>query len=51
MIRKFGIILITTLALSVNSYAGSDDELLLKKNDPANVKKIVLKDLMSNFCV
>ena len=38
MIRKFGIILITTLALSVNSYAGSDGELLLKKNDPANVK-------------
>ena len=31
MIRKFGIILITTLALSVNSYAGSDGELLLKK--------------------
>ena len=38
MIRKFAIILITTLALSVNSYAGSDGELLLKKNDPANVK-------------
>ena len=38
MIRKFGIILITTLALTVNSYGGSDGELLLKKNDPANVK-------------
>ena len=38
MIKKFAIILITTLALTVNSYAGSDGELLLKKNDPSNVK-------------
>ena len=38
MIKKFGIILITTLALTFNSYAGSDGELLLKKNDPSKVK-------------
>ena len=50
MIRKFGIILITTLALSVNSYAGSDGELLLKKNDPANVKDC-FEGLNRNFCV
>ena len=38
MIKKFTIILITTLALTVNTNAGSDGELLLKKNDPSNVK-------------
>ncbi len=38
MIKKFIIILITTLALVVNSHAGSDGELILKKNDPSNVK-------------
>ena len=38
MIKKLAIILITTLALTVNTNAGSDGELLLKKNDPSNVK-------------
>ena len=38
MIKKFCIILITTLALVQNVNAGSDGELLLKKNDPSNVK-------------
>ena len=38
MIKKFVIILITTLTLVVNSYAGSDGELILKKNNPSNVK-------------
>ncbi len=38
MIKKIGIILITTLALTVNSYAASDGELLLKKNEPSEVK-------------
>ena len=38
MINKIGIILITTLALTVNSYASSDGELLLKKNQPSDVK-------------
>ena len=31
MIKKIGIILITTLALAVNTYAASDGEILLKK--------------------
>ena len=38
MLKKFAIIVITTLALVSNSYAGSDGKLLLKKNDPSNVK-------------
>ena len=38
MIKKIGIILITTLALTLNSYAASDGELLLKKNEPSEVK-------------
>ena len=38
MIKRFTIILITTLALTLNSHAGSDGELLLKKNDPSNIK-------------
>ena len=38
MMKKIVIILITTLALTVNTHAGSDGELLLKKNDPSNVK-------------
>tara|TARA_S200000501_G_scaffold368829_1_gene407281 strand:+ start:895 stop:1683 length:789 start_codon:yes stop_codon:yes gene_type:complete len=38
MIKRFAIILITTLALTVNSNAGSDGNLLLKKNEPSNVK-------------
>tara|TARA_B100001057_G_C22827938_1_gene942184 strand:+ start:893 stop:1675 length:783 start_codon:yes stop_codon:yes gene_type:complete len=36
--KKIVIILITTLALTVNSQAASDGELLLKKNDPSEVK-------------
>tara|TARA_X000001036_G_C20593880_1_gene772020 strand:- start:464 stop:1252 length:789 start_codon:yes stop_codon:yes gene_type:complete len=38
MIRKIAIILITTFALTVNTYAASDGELLLKKNEPSEVK-------------
>ena len=38
MIKKFGIILITTLALIVNSYAGSDGNLILKKNNPSSIE-------------
>ena len=38
MIKKFTIILVTTLALTLNVQAGSDGELLLKKNSPAQVK-------------
>ena len=36
--KKICIIIITTLALIHNSYASSDGELLLKKNDPSSVK-------------
>ena len=38
MIKKIGIILFTTLALAVSSHAASDGELLLKKNEPSEVK-------------
>ena len=38
MIKKIVTILITTLALTVNTYAASDGELLLKKNEPSEIK-------------
>ena len=38
MIKKFGIIIITTLALTLNVNAASDGELILKKNEPSEVK-------------
>ena len=38
MIKRLAIILITTFTLTINANAGSDSELLLKKNDPSNVK-------------
>ena len=38
MIRKFAIIIITTIALVTNASAASDGDLLLKKNEPAEVK-------------
>ena len=38
MIKKFAIILITTLTLVSNVSASSDGELLLKKNDPSEIK-------------
>ena len=37
MIKKIVIILITTLTLTVNVYAGSDGELILKKNEPSEI--------------
>ena len=39
MVKKILIILITTITLIVNVNAGSDGELLLKKNDPTDVKE------------
>ena len=36
--KKIAVILITTLALTLNVYAGSDGELILKKNNPAEIK-------------
>ena len=38
MIKRIAIILITTLTLTVNVSAGSDGELLLKKNEPSKIK-------------
>ena len=38
MLKKFGIIVITTFALVVNVHAASDGELILKKNEPSEVK-------------
>ena len=38
MLKKFTIILITTLALTLNVNAASDGELILKKNEPSEVK-------------
>ncbi len=38
MIKKIAIIIITTIALTTNVSAASDGELLLKKNEPAEVK-------------
>ena len=38
MIKKILIMLITTLALTIKVSAGSDGELILKKNDPSDVK-------------
>ena len=39
MIKKFLIIVFTTFALTLNVNAASDGELLLKKNDPAEIKE------------
>ena len=38
MFKRFGIILITTFALTFNVHAASDGELILKKNEPSQVK-------------
>jgi len=38
VIKKFLVVVITTLTLTLNVSAGSDGNLLLKKNNPANVK-------------
>tara|TARA_A100000164_G_scaffold67985_1_gene56710 strand:+ start:628 stop:1413 length:786 start_codon:yes stop_codon:yes gene_type:complete len=38
MIKKIIVILITTLTLTTNVGAGSDGELILKKNDPSEIK-------------
>ena len=39
MFKKLAIILITTFTLTLNVSASSDGELLLKKNDPSEVKE------------
>ena len=39
MIKKFAIILVTTFTLASFSHAGTDGELILKKNEPSEVKE------------
>ena len=39
MIKKFVIIIIATFALTLNVSAGTDGELLLKKNEPSEIKE------------
>ena len=39
MIKKILVIIITTFTLVSNLHAGSDGELLLKKNNPTEVKE------------
>ena len=51
MFKKSALILITTLALTLNSYAGSDGELLLKKNDPTQVKECFEKFNRASFAL
>ena len=38
MIKKILVILITTCTITVNVHAGSDGELILKKNEPSEIK-------------
>ena len=38
MIKKIIVIIITTFALVSNLHAGSDGELILKKNEPSEIK-------------
>ena len=38
MIKKILVILITPLTLTANLYAGSDGDLVLKKNEPSEIK-------------
>jgi len=38
MLKRFVIIIITTLALTINALAGTDGKLILKKNQPSEVK-------------
>ena len=38
MFRKLAITLITVILLSLNAYAGSDGEVLLKKDQPEEIK-------------
>ena len=38
MFKKIIVILITTFTLVANAYAGSDGDLILKKNEPSEIK-------------
>ncbi len=49
MIRKFWIFVITTLALTLNAQAGTDGKLILKKNEPSEVKECFEKVNRATF--
>ena len=49
MFKKFILIAITTLALTLNSHGSSDGDLLLKKNDPTEVKECFEKFNRATF--
>jgi len=49
MFKKFILIAITTLALTLNSHGSSDGDLLLKKNDPTEVKECFEKFNRTTF--
>ena len=51
MIRKFAIIVITTFALTTISSASSDGELLLKKNEPSEIKDCSEKFNRASFAL
>ena len=49
MLKKITLVIITTFALTLNSFAASDGELLLKKNDPTQVKECFEKFNRATF--
>ena len=49
MLKKITLVIITTFALTINSFAASDGELLLKKNDPTQVKECFEKFNRASF--
>ena len=49
MIKKIALILITTLALTSNVQAGSDGNLILKKNEPSEIKDCFEKFNRASF--
>ena len=51
MIKKISIILFTTLALTLNVNAGTDGDLLLKKNDPSEIKDCSEKFNRATFAI
>ena len=51
MIKKFAVILITTFALTSISSASSDGELLLKKNEPSEIKDCSEKFNRASFAL
>ena len=51
MLKKITIILFTTITLTLGAHAGSDGDLLLKKNDPAEVKDCSEKFNRASFAL